>query len=144
MATIIPLPTRLQLPAHNQAYQPMIIWPALTPAQAMVNELIKLKVTELPGLNIVSISAKVQLDKMQAMTAEQREQLLQDHIDSVPSTHPFHPNNCLHQLEVQGEEIYGHFLDLQGAARKVGLPIEKVVQAFVPSAATRERAEVPR
>lgn len=121
-------------------FEALLFFPARSPAQAVANEWVIHKVRELPGLGFTSIAAKARLETFAAMSELEREQYVQNFIDSIDAQDPFHPQNLLMQIEVGGELIYGTESDLMQICSLAGIDTLSIEPVSIWSQAQAERS----
>lgn len=117
----LPRPPRMKFRPETARFEALLFFPARSPAQAVSNEWVIQKVRELPGLGFTSIVAKAHLEIFAEMSAVDREQYVQKFIDSVDEHDPFHPQNLLMQISVDGQAIYGTESDLMQICSLAGI-----------------------
>lgn len=101
-------PRAYQLPSRNARFQQMIEWPADTPGKAILNERVRDLIHALPGLNYRSISAKVGLEKIQALSVSERLKMVEKAAMDLGPKNPDHPANWLYYCQTSdGDAIYG-------------------------------------
>lgn len=120
------MPKRYQ--TDHRLIAPLFVWPAMTPAQAFTNEWLHDAIYKIRGLNYVSISTKVKLELLNEMTAQKRDNYMEEVYQNLQPDDNYHPENLeFHALDIGGgKQFFGKQADLLRAAAEIGLSPDRI------------------